>query len=184
VLQEAYVELRQEDAVGASRSSYRITVRQLEALIRLSEALAKMNLDKEVKPEYVREATRLLKKSIIQVEAEAINLDIAEEAIAGVEDLQQPRVITFENYQRIGKLVILRLRQLEAEPGGMPVQTIDDLANWWIEENEARYAEVQDMGSDVEVVRLVIDRLIRVDQVLLLNDADNGISVHPNYTDE
>ena len=40
-----------------------ITVRQLEALVRLSEAQAKMKLSKDVEPEDVREALRLFKVS-------------------------------------------------------------------------------------------------------------------------
>jgi len=41
--------------------SYRFTVRQLESLIRLSEAMARMHCDEEIKPSYVREVCRLLK---------------------------------------------------------------------------------------------------------------------------
>lgn len=45
---EKYRILRQDDASGASRNSYRITVRQLESLIRLSEAIARANCTAEV----------------------------------------------------------------------------------------------------------------------------------------
>lgn len=79
LLVESYKRLRQSDAVGGSRSSYRITVRQLESLIRLSEALARLHLDDCVRPQYVREAVRLLRKSIIHVEAEDVELEEPEE---------------------------------------------------------------------------------------------------------
>jgi DNA replication licensing factor MCM5 len=36
-----------------------ITVRQLEAIVRLSEAIAKMRLDQVVRPDHVTEAHRL-----------------------------------------------------------------------------------------------------------------------------
>lgn len=62
-----YRKLRQSDASSLSKSSYRITVRQLESMIRLSEALARLHCDDEIKPEYVVEACRLLRKSIVQV---------------------------------------------------------------------------------------------------------------------
>jgi DNA replication licensing factor MCM6 len=71
----AYGKLRSDDQVGASRSSYRITVRQLEALLRLSEALARVHLDEFVREKYVLEAYSLLKKSIINVEASDIQFD-------------------------------------------------------------------------------------------------------------
>lgn len=48
VLVEKYTQLRQDDAVGFSRNSYRITVRQLESMIRLSEAIARANCMQEV----------------------------------------------------------------------------------------------------------------------------------------
>lgn len=79
LLVESYKRLRQADATGGSRSSYRITVRQLESLIRLSEALARLHLDEYVRPQYVREAVRLLRKSIIHVETEDVVLNEEDE---------------------------------------------------------------------------------------------------------
>lgn len=75
LLVEKYVRLRQGDAgVGAGKQAYRITVRQLEALIRLSEAIARLHLDEEIKPEYVERAFHLLRTSIVQVESGSIAL--------------------------------------------------------------------------------------------------------------
>lgn len=68
----SYVSLRTGDALPGSRSAYRITVRQLEALIRLSEALAKMTAAKEVSEWHVKEAKRLLRMSIITVATDDI----------------------------------------------------------------------------------------------------------------
>lgn len=50
VLVEKYRILRQDDVsgAGAGRNSYRITVRQLESMIRLSEAIARANCTPEV----------------------------------------------------------------------------------------------------------------------------------------
>ncbi|EFJ52099.1 minichromosome maintenance protein 6 [Volvox carteri f. nagariensis] len=67
-LVRSYKELRADDAAPGTQSSYRITVRQLEALIRLSEAMARVYCDKEIKPQYVREAKRLLRASILKIE--------------------------------------------------------------------------------------------------------------------
>ncbi|XP_062822946.1 DNA replication licensing factor MCM6 [Anolis carolinensis] len=76
---EQYKRLRQRDGSGITKSSWRITVRQLESMIRLSEAMARMHCCDEVHPKHVKEAFRLLNKSIIRVETPDINLDQDEE---------------------------------------------------------------------------------------------------------
>jgi len=76
ILVERYRELRADDAQGgAGKNSYRITVRQLESMIRLSEAIAKANCVDEVTPEMVNEAFHLLRQSIISVEHDDIEVD-------------------------------------------------------------------------------------------------------------
>ena len=82
VLIECYRLLRQNDILGKNKTAYRITVRQLESLIRLSEALARLHLNHEIFPEYVREAYRLLQKSIIFVESEDVELDANDEEVS------------------------------------------------------------------------------------------------------
>lgn len=79
VLVDCYRRLRQGDTLGRSRTAYRITVRQLESMIRLSEALARLHCDDLVRPSYVREAFRLLRKSIIHVETEDVTFDHEDE---------------------------------------------------------------------------------------------------------
>jgi MoxR-like ATPase len=86
VLVDCYRKLRQGDTMGRSRTAYRITVRQLESLIRLSEALARLHCDDFVRPSYVREAFRLLRKSIIHVETEDVTFDEGEEFDDGPPD--------------------------------------------------------------------------------------------------
>lgn len=73
VLTSSYVKIRDDvrrqaiEASGISgedtQAAIPITVRQLEALVRLSESLAKMRLDEEVQPQDVTEALRLFKAS-------------------------------------------------------------------------------------------------------------------------
>ncbi|CAN4083640.1 unnamed protein product [Withania somnifera] len=74
LLVESYVALRRDDTAPGSRVAYRMTVRQLEALIRLSEAIARSHLDMQVQPRHVQIARRLLKTSIISVESSEIDL--------------------------------------------------------------------------------------------------------------
>lgn len=74
LLVDSYVALRRGDTNPGSRVAYRMTVRQLEALIRLSEAIARCHLDTQVQPRHVRLAVKLLKTSIISVESSEIDL--------------------------------------------------------------------------------------------------------------
>ncbi|XP_036940586.1 DNA replication licensing factor MCM6 [Acanthopagrus latus] len=77
---EQYKRLRQRDSSGGvSKSAWRITVRQLESMIRLSEGMARMHCCDEVQPKHVKEAFRLLNKSIIRVETPDINLEQEDE---------------------------------------------------------------------------------------------------------
>lgn len=74
-LVEKYKELRADDAQGLGRNSYRITVRQLESMIRLSEAIARANCVNEITPEFVNEAFNLLRQSIIHVDHDDVEVD-------------------------------------------------------------------------------------------------------------
>ncbi|KAK7303820.1 hypothetical protein RJT34_14737 [Clitoria ternatea] len=74
LLVESYVALRRGDTNPGTRVAYRMTVRQLEALIRLSEAIARCHLENQVQPRHVRLAVKLLKTSIISVESSEIDL--------------------------------------------------------------------------------------------------------------
>ncbi|MCJ1311341.1 MCM DNA helicase complex subunit mcm6 [Agyrium rufum] len=76
LLVQKYRELRTNDAQGGiGRNSYRITVRQLESLIRLSEAIAKANCVEDITEEFVSEAFSLFKMSIITVEKDDVDVN-------------------------------------------------------------------------------------------------------------
>ncbi|XP_065357842.1 DNA replication licensing factor Mcm6 [Calliphora vicina] len=91
LLVENYGHLRQRDTGTSGRSTWRITVRQLESMIRLSEAMAKLECMNEVQERHVKEAFRLLNKSIIRVEQPDIHLDDddIDEAFTGDVDMDQ-----------------------------------------------------------------------------------------------
>jgi len=82
LLVDFYTKLRRGDAAPGSKSAYRITVRQLEAMVRLSEALARLHCDMKIRKRHVKEARRLLRSSIITIEAEDVVLSDAEDDAA------------------------------------------------------------------------------------------------------
>jgi len=53
------------DRFHTKESGIPVTVRQLEALVRLSEAVAKMSLSECVEPSHVKEAHRLFRVSTL-----------------------------------------------------------------------------------------------------------------------
>jgi DNA replication licensing factor MCM6 len=57
------------------KSAYKITVRQLESLIRLSEAMARAHCDTVIKPQYVKEVCRLMKNSNINIVRNDVEFD-------------------------------------------------------------------------------------------------------------
>lgn len=61
-----YRQFRMQD--DNEKKTYKFTVRQLERMIRLAEALARVHLNEHITKAYVREAARLLKQSIITVD--------------------------------------------------------------------------------------------------------------------
>lgn len=204
-----YRKLRENDSVGSrAQTAYRITVRQLESLIRLSEALAKLFFDQYVLPKYVIEANRLLQKSIIHVESGDVNLDdvdewAVEEAMDEekepepekvVEDAMAKNVIhvTFEEYKQMTSAIVLLLRRARDDAArDKPDEVFKGLALARVM-NELLVAmhieDPEELLYKKKIVRMVIHRLIKKDHVLVVNcdiaymEEDNWIiDVHPNF---
>jgi DNA replication licensing factor MCM6 len=66
MLKDEYKRLRQAEK-NATKSSYKVTVRALESLIRLSEGIARCHCDPIIRPSYVREVCRLMRNSNINI---------------------------------------------------------------------------------------------------------------------
>jgi DNA replication licensing factor MCM6 len=65
LLRKFYIDIRSKDK--NNNNSYRVTVRQLESMIRLSEAYARLELTFKIEPKHVKEAHRLLSCSILKL---------------------------------------------------------------------------------------------------------------------
>lgn len=75
ILKDEYKMMRARDKGGDLKRAYKVTVRQLESLIRLSEAMARVHLDTIVRPVYVKEVCRLLRNSNININKSDIEFE-------------------------------------------------------------------------------------------------------------
>ncbi|KAI3790808.1 hypothetical protein L2E82_04142 [Cichorium intybus] len=201
ILVDSYVALRRGDTAPGSRVAYRMTVRQLEALIRLSEAIARCHLDDEVHPRHVRLATRLLKTSVISVESTEIDLtefqeENQEEGDVGADNAadadttnnEHPEngegqdgkklVITDEYFQRVTQALVMRLRQHEEtvvrEGTGLAGMRQRDLIQWYVgQQNEKNnYSSMEEAKAEVTKIKAIIESLVRREGYLIVVDEE------------
>lgn len=187
LLVEQYKNLRNRDSAG-SRSSWRITVRQLESMIRLSEAMAKMHCSEEVKQVHVREAFRLLNKSIIRIEHADVPLDDEEDTDrnideAGDDNADEPmeedgerakgkKYLNYEEYKKIAFMLISHIHQKEemSEAGAESKDYApkkSDVVDWYLEEISAEIDSQEELLEKKTIVEKVLDKLIFSDMVII-----------------
>ncbi|KAK4398179.1 DNA replication licensing factor MCM6 [Sesamum angolense] len=186
LLVESYVSLRRGDTAPGSRVAYRMTVRQLEALIRLSEALARCHLDTQ---SFRR---RIMKVMMVMVPMEIMFLlkmrlnqrlqtpqpaSENKESAAGSESRQGKKlVITDEYFQRVTRALVMRLRQHEEtlmqEGAGLAGLRQRDLIQWYIgQQNEKNnYSSMEEAAAEVTKVKAIIESLIRREGYLIVVD--------------
>merc|ERR1739838_326982 len=186
-LVEQYRSLRGRDCSGANASSWRITVRQLESMIRLSEAMARMGCSDQVLPKHVKEAYRLLNKSVIRVDQPDIHFEDEEAAAAMDDDMEvmegieenvaspDPTLtasqqttkkslkLSYEEYRTMANLIVHYLRKKDAEDIRK-----NDLVAWYIEETLGGDIESQEeIVEKKQIVEKVLDKLAYTDNVLV-----------------
>lgn len=188
-LVNSYVSLRRSD-------TYRMTVRQLEALIRLSEATARIYLENQVQLHHVHLAEQMLKTSIIRVESSEIDLSEFQEpntedaAESPADDGSYPQgkkiSISYEKFQRITRALVVRLRQHEEnvehlrqneetevqEGTGLSGMKQRDLIKWYVElQNEKnKYRSTEDAAQEVSEIKAIIEILVQREGHLIVVD--------------
>ena len=169
---------------GSNRQSWRITVRQLESLIRLSEALARLYCCEMVEIKHVNAAASLLKSSIVKIEQPDITLEedaeveeamMEDEMAAGgvSQELRHLKSmkLSYEQYQKMANKIVLQLKKeeykiLEGESDGL---RRNDIVEWYLEEcdRENLIQSESDLVMNKMLCDKVIDRLINVDHILI-----------------
>lgn len=204
-----YVALRRNDT-SSNRLAYRITVRQLESLVRLSEAMAKSRLSNEISHEDVTAAFNLLKDSIVHVQRDSVDLD-------GMDNLQASEIgqsstdghgkktdeapgtapvmpdvnkqakfkVSFEMYQKISLHMGVYLDRMSSM--GIDV-TLHELVSWYVSEYyDGDQNDEQAIQQYEQMITKIILRLIRKDNVLIfVDEVENDLSLsivgkHPNF---
>lgn len=171
-LVERYKDLRADDAQGVGRNSYRITVRQLESMIRLSEAIARANCVNDISIDFVREAYNLLKQSIIHVEKDDVEMDDEDEEEEEVPPTEeqipetQPVVrkektkVQYDKYVHMMNLIVRKLDEDE-RAGGQGIEK-DELIQWYLEQNEEEMNTEELLHQEAQLIRKVLKRLKKV----------------------
>lgn len=200
-----YKELRADDAQGLGRSSYRITVRQLESMIRLSEAIARANCTEEITPTFVSEAYDLLRLSIIRVEMDDVliedddqrevmdvDVDAGEDEQAAPEDTQFDgrEGQTFSSreeappaapratisYDKYVAMMNLIVKKVDDDDNaGGDGLTKDELVDWYLHQKEEEINTEQEFHNERALAYKVLKRLTK-DRILM--------SVTQNMDDE
>uniref|UniRef100_UPI00398E60AD zygotic DNA replication licensing factor mcm6-B-like n=1 Tax=Pristiophorus japonicus TaxID=55135 RepID=UPI00398E60AD len=194
---EQYRRLRQRDGSGVTKSAWRITVRQLESMIRLSESMARMHCCDEVQPKHVKEAFRLLNKSIIRVETPDVNFDQDDEGgeemeqevneeINGHSDIpngvngvnghseesikeEMPKSTMRLSFVEYRKISNLIVIHLRKleEEDGDASPKKSDLINWYLKEIESEIESEEELINKKKLIEKVIYRLIHYDHILI-----------------
>lgn len=193
-LVDQYKHLRQRDSGGGVKSSWRITVRQLESMIRLSEGMARLSCSDQVLPKHVKEAYRLLNKSIIRVDQPDVHLE--EDGEEGDEDLpaetdenmdeagdageeqhdeetrkiKKKMTVSYEEYKTMATNIIhyLKNKEEEAERKGVEGATKKtDVINFYLSEIDKDLESIEELAQRKQILDKVIDRMAYQDAVLI-----------------
>mmetsp|Transcript_50305 Transcript_50305/g.90315 ORF Transcript_50305/g.90315 Transcript_50305/m.90315 type:complete len:823 (+) Transcript_50305:64-2532(+) len=161
------------------RGAAGVTVRQLESLTRLSEAIARVYLNDHVKAEHVREAFDLQVSALRNVERESIDFgedeleaaqapEEGEAAEDGDAVPKQPRRvrISYGEYTRIGQMLLRHLVQQDA--AGEEVKE-SDLISWYMEQVEEDIQTEEQLYQQQHLVQLIVTRMVDKDRVIIQN---------------
>ena len=185
-----YTAMRQHEK-SSYRRAYRVTVRQLESLIRLSEALARVFWSDEVRGEHVDEAYALLRGSIRRIDQANVEFDLdqdpapqentatdetaQDDTAMEVTDMgdgetqvkRKPKrlMIGYAEYERVARMLAMHLDDEEAQ---LRTVTEEELIAWYIMQVESSIQTEAALLDTQRMIELVIERLVNKDKILIV----------------
>lgn len=200
LLRRSYVGIRFNESQG--HSAYRITVRQLESLIRLSEAIARLECSIEVTEDHVKEAVRLLSSSIMKVHQPDLEIDTRGQLVEVRDDSQngvaqpaqavqeipgrmieegrvkQKMKLQAEEYERLARMIIHMFQENERiapdddDHSGIPQNVIIDYV---VSKNLNQLNTMEDLNKFTVILKAVIDRMVKKDGFIIIVDEGENI---------
>jgi len=164
---EKYLELRK----NSTNHSFSPTPRQLESIIRLSEAVAKIYGLESVSVECVEQAYALISSSIMNIITDDIKITISD--VVGEKEIS----ISYDEYIKITSSLVYIAQMKGNNEHGI---TKEDLIREYIEENEEQIATEQEYEEMHEKLSGVVSQLIYKEGVFYEHE-NQHIHLHPNY---
>lgn len=161
-LVEKYNQLRQDSLVNTN--NYRMTVRNLESMVRLSESLAKIHNDPEVNTSYILEAFRLIKSSLVEIRGEDIVLTC--------KNTMETNTLASKDISKITSSLIYLIKSSTG-------LTRERLVGKYCEMIEDTLENVEMFQNEKVKCEMVIDFLIENEGILF--EVDDVLHIHPNY---
>lgn len=194
VFVQEYLRLRTSSILN--RKAWRITVRQLESLVRLSEAIARAHCDITVKPEYIRLASRLIEKTNVTVGNTEVDLNyVPNQEVPNVGgdqpsqglyegELESQRLepsqpasaketLDLASYKNMAMIFVKELRKRE-EMGADSMRKIE-LIDWYLRRCLGEIASREELAKRKQICEKVIRLLVRKDHVLMELREDGGL---------
>eukprot|EP01054_Gregarina_sp_Poly1_P001018 Gregarina_sp_Poly_1__1017@NODE_1249_length_4635_cov_154_468914_g850_i0_p1_GENE_NODE_1249_length_4635_cov_154_468914_g850_i0NODE_1249_length_4635_cov_154_468914_g850_i0_p1_ORF_typecomplete_len406_score63_29MCM/PF00493_23/1_1e36MCM_lid/PF17855_1/5_9e24MCM6_C/PF18263_1/1_2e04MCM6_C/PF18263_1/1_2e12Mg_chelatase_C/PF13335_6/0_051Mg_chelatase/PF01078_21/0_083_NODE_1249_length_4635_cov_154_468914_g850_i015642781 len=207
ILVKSYVAFRQRDSLLSTNNS-RMTVRQLESMVRLAEAIAKLHFSPSVTARHAEAAVQIFsnalsksKKDLVELtecedEEEEDNDDPAAMGDTGAGDLNKIPVDS-SLFTLIQNQLILRLRELMemlsiatdmTERNGIrALMKKEALIEWHLNENVREVSSEEDRAAERRLISAIVRRMIFNDVLIVesdsleIEDMRNAIlKVHPN----
>ncbi|KAI5188431.1 DNA replication licensing factor MCM6 [Nematocida sp. AWRm77] len=163
-----YLEIRKK----STSQSFTPTPRQLESIIRISEAIAKVYGLESVSAECVEQAYILLSGSIMNILTDDIRITIKD--VIGEKEV----VIKYDEYIQITSAVVHIIQVQSSPEDGI---SKEELVQKYIEQNELSISTEKEYFEVRDKLSALIDQLIHKECMLYEQDDNQRIHLHPNY---